>query len=235
MDEHYGRPRSGVLARSVTPRTAAGLAFCALVPAAERWLRLAAASAGTPCWDETRRARRAAQVAHGGASPVAALDGPSPTDAGGRRHPLDPGRRDRRPTAHRSRRRLGHRAARDSLRVRPRPRSKTVGRRPRAAATRTASSTEVEHGLRRLKLASMRRAAPEMLLTARRNAGRRRSCFERSSRSRSPPATPATPRSAECPWLWADPVTTKDSDKPAEPAVHLRSSTGSPRYRQNIK
>ena len=47
LDGHYGRPRPNTPARKVTARTAAELAFCALGPVPEQWLRSAAASGNT--------------------------------------------------------------------------------------------------------------------------------------------------------------------------------------------
>ncbi len=44
-DAHYSRPRPNAPLRKVTARTAAEVAFCALGPVANKWLRNAAASA----------------------------------------------------------------------------------------------------------------------------------------------------------------------------------------------
>ena len=72
LDEHYGRPRSSIPARRITPRTQAELAFCALGPVAEHWLRLAAASGNTRLGPELTELA-ALQAAHGPQALVAAL------------------------------------------------------------------------------------------------------------------------------------------------------------------
>ena len=72
-DAHYGRPRPNAPARKVTPRTAAELAFCALGPVAERWLRSAAASGNTRLGPELSELA-ALQAAHGREALVAALE-----------------------------------------------------------------------------------------------------------------------------------------------------------------
>ncbi|MGN6330292.1 MAG: IS21 family transposase [Motilibacteraceae bacterium] len=73
LDEHYGRPRPNAPARKLTPRTAAELAFCALGPAAETWLRNAAASGNTRLGPELAELA-ALQAAHGREALVAALE-----------------------------------------------------------------------------------------------------------------------------------------------------------------
>jgi transposase len=73
LDAHYGRPRPNAPARKVTPRTAAELAFCALGPVAEQWLRNAAASGNTRLGPELAELA-ALEAAHGRAALVAALE-----------------------------------------------------------------------------------------------------------------------------------------------------------------
>jgi len=72
-DAHYGRPRPNAPARKVTPRTAAELAFCALGPVAEQWLRSAAASGNTRLGPELEELA-ALQAAHGRDALLAALE-----------------------------------------------------------------------------------------------------------------------------------------------------------------
>ena len=73
LDEHYGRGRSSTPARKLTPRTGAELAFCALGEAAERWLRLAAASGNTRPGPELTELA-ALGAAHGEPALIAALE-----------------------------------------------------------------------------------------------------------------------------------------------------------------
>ena len=73
LDAHYGRPRPNAPARKLTPRTAAEVAFCALGPAAETWLRNAAASGNTRLGPELAELA-ALQAAHGREALVAALE-----------------------------------------------------------------------------------------------------------------------------------------------------------------
>ena len=73
LDAHYGRPRPNAPARKVTPRTAAELAFSALGPVAEQWLRSAAASGNTRLGPELAELA-ALQAAHGRDDLVAALE-----------------------------------------------------------------------------------------------------------------------------------------------------------------
>jgi len=73
LDAHYGRPRPNTPARTVTPRTAAEQAFCALGPVAEQWLRSAAASGNTRLGPELAELA-ALQAAHGADALVAALE-----------------------------------------------------------------------------------------------------------------------------------------------------------------
>ena len=73
LDEHYGRPRPVAPARKITPRTQAEQSFCALAPAAEQWLRLAAASGNTRLGPELTELA-ALQAAHGEQALIAALE-----------------------------------------------------------------------------------------------------------------------------------------------------------------
>jgi len=60
LDAHYGRPRPNAPARKLTPRTGAELAFCALGPVAQQWLRSAprpatpASARNWPSWPRSR-------------------------------------------------------------------------------------------------------------------------------------------------------------------------------------
>ena len=72
LDVHYGRPRPNSPARKVTPRTPAEVAFCALGPVAEQWLRSAAASGNTRLGPELEELA-GLQAAHGRDALVAAL------------------------------------------------------------------------------------------------------------------------------------------------------------------
>jgi hypothetical protein len=73
LDAHYGRPRPNAPARKLTPRTSAELAFCALGPVAERWLRSAAASGNTRLGPELEELAGLA-AAHGREALIAALE-----------------------------------------------------------------------------------------------------------------------------------------------------------------
>jgi len=73
LDAHYGRPRPNTPARKVTARTAAELAFFALGPVAEQWLRSAAASGNTRLGPELTELA-ALGAAHGREALVAALE-----------------------------------------------------------------------------------------------------------------------------------------------------------------
>jgi hypothetical protein len=73
QDAHYGKPRPNSPARKVTPRTAAELAFCALGPVAEQWLRSAAASGNTRLGPELEELA-GLEAAHGRDTLVAALE-----------------------------------------------------------------------------------------------------------------------------------------------------------------
>ena len=73
QDAHYGKPRPTSPARKVTPRTPAELAFCALGPVAQQWLRSAAASGNTRLGPELEELA-SLQAAHGPGALVAALE-----------------------------------------------------------------------------------------------------------------------------------------------------------------
>jgi len=73
QDAHYGKPRPNSPARKVTPRTPAELAFCALGPVAEQWLRSAAASGNTRLGPELEELA-GLEAAHGRDALVAALE-----------------------------------------------------------------------------------------------------------------------------------------------------------------
>ena len=73
IDAHYGRPRPNAPARRVTPRSAAEQAFCALGPAAEQWLRSAAASGNTRLGPELAELA-ALEAAHGRDALISALE-----------------------------------------------------------------------------------------------------------------------------------------------------------------
>ncbi|GAC1441331.1 MAG: hypothetical protein NVSMB55_08830 [Mycobacteriales bacterium] len=73
VDAHYNRPRPNTLTRKVTARSAAEQAFLALGPAAEQWLRQAAASGNTRLGPELAELA-ALQAAHGRAALLAALE-----------------------------------------------------------------------------------------------------------------------------------------------------------------
>lgn len=73
LDAHYGRPRPNAPVRKVTARTAAELAFCALGPVAQQWLRYAAASGNTRLGPELSELA-ALEAAHGRDTLVAALE-----------------------------------------------------------------------------------------------------------------------------------------------------------------
>ncbi len=73
LDAHYGRPRPNSPTRKITPRTPAEVAFCALGPVAERWLRSAAASGNTRLGSELVELA-GLEAAHGRDALVAALE-----------------------------------------------------------------------------------------------------------------------------------------------------------------
>ena len=73
QDAHYGKPRPNSPARKVTPRTPAELAFCALGPVAEQWLRSSAASGNTRLGPELEQLA-GLEAAHGRDALIAALE-----------------------------------------------------------------------------------------------------------------------------------------------------------------
>jgi hypothetical protein len=73
QDAHYGKPRPNSPARKVTPRTPAELAFCALGPVAEQWLRSAAASGNTRLGPELEELA-GLEAAHGRDALISALE-----------------------------------------------------------------------------------------------------------------------------------------------------------------
>ena len=73
LDAHYDRPRPNTPTRKITPRSTAELAFCSLGPAAERWLRSAAASGNTRLAPELEELA-GLTAAHGRDALVAALE-----------------------------------------------------------------------------------------------------------------------------------------------------------------
>ena len=163
LDEHYGGPRPAPR-RAARPRTAAEKAFLALGPVAEAFLDRRGAPgdhpAGRETWTRwppcaprtaTRRSGRAG--AGGGVPPLA-----------GRRRPLDPGRRGRAPAA-RARRGGPGRSTCPRSPVRPLS-DYTIGGRVMTAHRTAAAGRGPDAGLSRLKLAAMRRLAPELLVTA---------------------------------------------------------------------
>lgn len=72
-DAHYSRPRPNAPLRKVTARTAAEVAFCALGPVANKWLRNAAASGNTRLGPELAELA-ALEAAHGREALVTALE-----------------------------------------------------------------------------------------------------------------------------------------------------------------
>lgn len=73
IDAQYGHARPARPARKIKPRTASEKAFCALGPAAEQWLRSAAASGNTRLGPELAELA-ALEAAHGRDALVAALE-----------------------------------------------------------------------------------------------------------------------------------------------------------------
>ena len=156
LDDHYGGPRPAPR-RAVRPRTAAEKAFCALGPVAEAFITGAAAAGHTRLGPELAELNTL-RAAHGEQEFGAALNR---AVAFGRWRAADvrsilaagpgtpaPGRRGR----------AGARAAR-------RPGPPAVGLRDRRAVMTAAApplAPDLTEGLRRLKLAAMRRLAPEL-------------------------------------------------------------------------
>ena len=162
LDEHYGGPRPAPR-RAVRPKTAAEKAFCALGPVAEAFITGAAAAGHTRLGPELAELNTL-RAAHGEEAFGAALgravafsrwraaDVRSILAAG-------PGTADPR-----------HRGGRAGARAARRPGPPAVGLRHRRAVMTAAApplAADLTEGLRRLKLAAMRRLAPELLLTAR--------------------------------------------------------------------
>lgn len=73
IDAHYGHARPARPARKIKPRTAAEKVFFALGPAAQQWLRSAAASGNTRLGPELAELA-ALEAAHGREALVAALE-----------------------------------------------------------------------------------------------------------------------------------------------------------------
>ena len=73
QDAHYSKPRLSSPARKVTPRTPAELAFCALGPVAQQWLRSAAASGNTRLGPELEELA-GLEAAHGRDALLCALE-----------------------------------------------------------------------------------------------------------------------------------------------------------------
>lgn len=161
IDEHYGGPRRSP-ARGVRPRSGAERAFLALGPAAEAFLRAAAA-----CRHHQARHRDRPHHWPGGGVEPRALGGGG--GAGGAVPPL-PGRgralhpRGRAGGGQRRRRRRGP-GPRPTRRSRP-----VVGglplRRKRVSAPASPLAADLVAGLKRLKLAKVRAMAPEVLQAA---------------------------------------------------------------------
>ena len=160
-DEHYGGPRPAPR-RAVRPKTAAEKAFCALGPTAEAFITGAAAAGNTRLGPELAELNTL-RAAHGEEAFAAALDR---AVAFGRWRAADvrsilaagPGTAD-------------PRAAGDALVlelpvVPVRPLSRLRHRRAVMTAAAPPLAADLTDGLRRLKLAAMRRLAPELLLTA---------------------------------------------------------------------
>ena len=161
LDEHYGGPRPAPR-RAVRPKTAAEKAFCTLGPAAEAFITGAAAAGHTRLGPELAELNTL-RAAHGDDVFGAAL---GRAVAFGRWRAADvrsilaagPGTAD-------------PRAAGDALVlelpvVPVRPLSRLRHRRAVMTAAVPPLAPDLTEGLRRLKLAAMRRLAPELLLTA---------------------------------------------------------------------
>ena len=175
LDAHYGGPRPNAPARRIRPRTPAEQAFCALGPVAQEWLKGAAAAGNTRLKVELAELA-GLEAAHGRVALIAALrravafgrwwaaDVRSILAAGtGVAHPAPPGEAlviTLPVTASRSLRRLWP----DHVHSRRHRRSRRGC--VMTAVTAAALPADLESGLRRLKLASMRAVAPELLVTA---------------------------------------------------------------------
>ena len=161
LDEHYGGPRP-MPTRAVRPKTAAEKAFCALGPAAESFIKGAAARGITSLKGDLDELAQM-EAAHGKEVLLAALERAASFGrfrahdvrsiiAAGHRGPASgcSGR-----GAHR---RAAARA--DALAVRLRHRRAVVSTAPPALPA------DIEAGLRRLRLRAMRSLSPELLVTA---------------------------------------------------------------------
>ena len=161
LDEHYGGPRPAPR-RAVRPKTAAEKAFCALGPVAEAFITGAAAAG------HTRLGTRAGRAEYPARRPRRARV-PRRAGPGGRVQPVA---RRRRALHSRCRARHGRspgRRGRAGARAARRPGPPAVRLRHRRAGMTAAApplAPDLTEGLRRLKLAAMRRLAPELLLTA---------------------------------------------------------------------
>ena len=161
-DEHYGGPRPAPR-RAVRPKTAAEKEFCALGPVAEAFITGAAAAGSTRLAAELAELNTL-RAAHGEQAFLAALDRAvafSRWRAADVRSILAAGAGAPQPTDGRGR--AGTRPAR-----RPGP---AAGRLRDRSPVMTAAAPpplapDLAAGLRRLKLAAMRRLAPELLITA---------------------------------------------------------------------
>ena len=189
-DEHYGGPRRPPR-RQPRPRTAAEKAICALGEVGEAFIKAAAAAGVTKLGAELEELA-ALEAAHGADALVAALaravefsrykasdvrsilaagTGLPQARQGGRGPGAGPAQGPEAPAG-----RLRHRAG---------PGLMTTTAPPLPA--------DLEAGLRRLKLATVRRLAPELMLTPRPSAGRPRTSCAPSSRPKWPPGTPPWP------------------------------------------
>jgi DNA replication protein DnaC len=168
VDEHYGRVRPTTPRRKVRPRSAAETAFLALGPVAETWLCSAAASGTHPARTRARAARGAAGRARPRRAAERAGASGQVRQVESRRRPVDPGRRHRRPDPNRARTGAGARTPRDQAASAQRLPPGRPDRRGQLMATTAPAplAADLELALRRLKLAAMRRVAPELLVTA---------------------------------------------------------------------
>lgn len=168
LDEHYPSPRPTTPRRAILPRTAAEHAFCALGPAAESFIAGAAAAGATRLAGDLPILNDLT-AAHGTEAMVAALERAT---AFGRWRADDV----RSIGAGRSRPAPGD-SRRDRPRHRPADRPSARPRRlrhhhadcrgyPMTAVKAPVLAPDLEAGPKRLKLAAMRRVAPELLVTA---------------------------------------------------------------------
>ena len=162
-DAHYGGPARRP-ARAVRPRSAAELAFLALGPAAERFLR-AAAAAGTARLSTELAAIVALEPAWGRAALLPALERAVTFHrftAADVRAILEAGPGVPTPTPPGS----GLARGRPARSAHPRPERLHMGGPAMSAPTPLPLAPDLEAGLRRLKLATIRSLAPEVLQTA---------------------------------------------------------------------